>query len=242
MIVDGFENGTGPLAGITSEHVTSDQGAYLLWKSDQPLRTLNSSPWGGGFGHHSCLINRQVHKDYDAEDPIEEMNRFLLLEGLLPDETAGMLTAAWIKDAGFYSSVGDNEASKEQDHLVVSACATVGLSNKARAGNVLPFESLYPGTINIIVFINGTLTDAAMVNAVITATEAKAAALTDLGIMVEAEGISRSATGTTTDAVLIATTERGSIHHYAGTATRVGYSIGRAVYEAVMAAGKRNVK
>jgi adenosylcobinamide hydrolase len=242
MSVKRLENGTGPLDGITFELISSDQGPYLLWKSLQPLRTLNSTPWGGGFGHHTCLINRQVDKNYDAKDPIEEMNRFLLNEGLRPDETAGMLTAAWVKDAGIHTEVWVDEGKAEQDQLMVCAYVTVGLSNKARAGNTLPMTALYPGTINTIVFIHGTLTDAAMVNAVITATEAKTAALADLGIWMDSSDDGRTATGTTTDAVLIAANNRGSFHPYAGTATQLGYCIGRAVYESIMASGRKNAK
>ena len=51
----------------------------------------------------------------------------------------------------------------------------------------MPASSLYPGTINTIVVIEGSLTDAAMVNAVITATEAKAAALQALNTTIMAK-------------------------------------------------------
>jgi adenosylcobinamide hydrolase len=239
MNVSRLKNGPGPLDGITFELIHSDQGTYLLWDSLQPLRTLNSSPWGGGFGHHTCLINRQVDKNYHAINPIEEMNHFLLSEGLRPEETAGMLTAAWVKDAGIHAELWADEGKAEQEQLKVCAYVTVGLSNKARAGNPLPATALYPGTINTIVFIHGTLTDAAMVNAVITATEAKTAALADLGICMDTSEGSRPATGTTTDAVLIAANNRGSVHSYAGTATQLGYCIGRAVYESIMASGRK---
>ncbi|MGW9127543.1 adenosylcobinamide amidohydrolase [Paenibacillus chitinolyticus] len=118
--------------------------------------------------------------------------------------------------------------------IAVSAWVTVGYSNMARAGRGLPASALFPGTINIIVAVEGELTDEAMVNAVITATEAKAAALQDLGVALE-DG--SGATGTTTDAVLIASTQRGRLHRYAGTATYLGHMIGRSVYEAAMQSG-----
>jgi adenosylcobinamide hydrolase len=242
MDIETFMQGGNPLGDIQTQQIVSEQGTYLLWKSDRLLRTLNSSPWGGGFGFHSCLVNRQVGTDYHQEDPIEEMNHFLLREGLRPEETAGMLTAAMVKDVGVSTQSWEDTKKTEHGSLQVCAYVTVGLSNKARAGNVQPAASLYPGTINIVVLINGTLTDAAMVNSVITSTEAKTAALADLGVMVDSAGISRPATGTSTDAVLIATTERGSFHRYAGTATQLGYCIGRAVYEAVTAAGRKYTK
>lgn len=236
-----------PISGIRMDLISSHQGTYLQICSENPLRTLNSSPWGGGFGTHKVMMNRQVDKLYNEADPLREMGEFIQREGLNPQETAGMLTAAKVKDVGYssftwetgedgdMSEFGQNLAMEpEQEPLHVCSWVTVGLGNKARAGAELPAALLYPGTINTIVVINGFLTDAAMVNAVITATEAKAAALQALGILVEGQ----PATGTTTDAVLIAATCRGQTYHYAGTATALGYLIGRTVYEAIMHSGQ----
>ncbi|MEW9698614.1 adenosylcobinamide amidohydrolase [Paenibacillus sp. SI8] len=229
-----------PINGITMKLTECAQGSYLRIQSETPLRTLNSSPWGGGFGSHTNLINRQVDRFYQAADPIGEMNTFLAEEGIDSHVTASMLTAAKVKHVGFSSLCWEEAAQVElsthgdsRERLQVASWVTVGLGNKARAGAELPASSLYPGTINSIVIINGLLTDAAMVNAVITATEAKTAALQALGIKVGGA----FATGTTTDAVLIAATGRGRLLSYAGTATQLGYLIGRTVYEAVMASG-----
>ncbi|WP_405079672.1 adenosylcobinamide amidohydrolase [Paenibacillus chitinolyticus] len=134
--------------------------------------------------------------------------------------------------AGRSAAAGTGTAA--DNGIAVSAWVTVGYSNKARAGRGLPASALFPGTINIIVAVEGELTDEAMVNAVITATEAKVAALQDLGVAME-DG--SGATGTTTDAVLIASTQTGRLHRYAGTATYLGHMIGRSVYEAAMKSG-----
>ncbi|KRF06027.1 hypothetical protein ASG89_19980 [Paenibacillus sp. Soil766] len=223
--------------------VVSPYGRYMQITSENPLRTLNSSPWGGGFGHHRVLMNRQVDKTYNETDPLVEMEAFIAQEGLEPAETAGMLTAAWVNDVGFKELAWPleeegrelpGEMVKEDESLRVAAWVTVGLGNKARAGAILPATSLYPGTINTIVVIEGHLTDAAMVNAVITATEAKAAALQALNITINGQ----FATGTSTDAVLIAATGRGTTFRYAGTATTLGYLIGRTVHEAILASGQ----
>ncbi|SDO30098.1 Adenosylcobinamide amidohydrolase [Paenibacillus sp. yr247] len=236
-----------PISGIHMDLVSSRKATYLRICSDTPMRTLNSSPWGGGFGTHKVMLNRQVDKLYNEADPLREMDDFIQSEGLSPQETAGMLTAARVKDVGYSALTwGADEAADISEYdrklsqrlgeelLHVCSWVTVGLGNKARAGAELPAASLYPGTINTIVVINGSLTDAAMVNAVITATEAKAAALQALGVHVDGQ----TATGTTTDAVLIATTCRGQTYSYAGTATTLGYLIGRTVYKAIMASGQ----
>ncbi len=220
---DGLIYSDVPLAGCRFGFANRGNESYFLIESERPLRTLNSSMWGEGFGEYRRFMNRQVPKEYASEDPLAEMNAFMKEHGLDPQTTAALLTAANLADFG-------------HEHLClpggtdVCAWVTAGLSNKARAGKACDVSSLFPGTINTILAIGGRLTDAAFVNAVITATEAKTAALQDLNILLEEEGL--TATGTTTDAVLIGATQQGESYRYAGTATRLGYAIGRTVYEA----------
>ncbi|UJF36389.1 adenosylcobinamide amidohydrolase [Paenibacillus hexagrammi] len=183
-----------------------------------------------------------MDKHYQAEDPVGEMNEFLTLEGFNPQDCASMLTAAYVKQAGCFTlSTIDIETdrtvqsvSDEDNRLQVTSCVTSGFSNKARAGSRTG-NDLYPGTINIMVIVNGCMTDACMANAIITATEAKTAALQDLGVTLDN---GKSATGTTTDAVLIAATGRGRVLHYAGTATQLGYLLGKTVYDGLIASGR----
>jgi adenosylcobinamide hydrolase len=221
------------IQGVTASLKQYNEQHYLAIQSTFPLHTLNSSIWGGGFGTHRCIVNRQVHKSYMCDHPREEMRAFLLNSGEEPEYTAGMLTAAYVSDVGFSAETLplSNPFQEGQNSLNVSSWVTVGLGNAARAGRTHNMDSLYPGTINSIIVIDGTLSDSAMVNAVITATEAKTAALQDLQIKTKAEDA--WATGTTTDAVVIAATQRGAEHAYAGTATKLGYLIGKTVYDAV---------
>ncbi|MDF2660547.1 MAG: hypothetical protein K0Q94_3338 [Paenibacillus sp.] len=218
---------TRPVSGVHSSKETMNGSLCLTVESASRLYALNSSIWGGGFQHVRRIVNRQVSKSYMCDDPEAEMEQFIRGSGYDPGDTAAMLTAAFIEDAG-ECHVGASEG------LHVSAWVTAGLGNAARAGTSEGTDRLYPGTINSIVIVDGRMTDAAMVNAVITATEAKAAALQELGIT--ARNSTQLATGTTTDAVLIAVTGRGELYRYAGTATRVGHLIGRAVYEAALQA------
>ena len=78
----------------------------------------------------------------------------------------------------------------------------------------------------MIFLIDAHLTSAAMVNAVITATEAKTDVLLQRAISTP-EG--HHATGPSTDAVVVACTGRGEPLPYAGPATIVGCLIGRCV-------------
>lgn len=213
-----------PFPGLRSETVHTAEGDYLSVESASALLTLNSSIWGGGFGRVRHLVNRQVPKSYMCDDPEAEMESFLQSQGFDTGATAAMMTAAWIADAGEYHLSRDN--------LHVSVWVTAGLGNTVRAGTTEGTDRLYPGTINSIVIVDGQMAEAAMVNAVITATEAKAAALQDLGV--KARNSELLATGTSTDAVLIASTGRGDLFRYAGTATTIGYMIGKAVYDATI--------
>jgi adenosylcobinamide hydrolase len=226
------------IVGVTADLNNPVDHQYLSIRSNQPLYTLNSSIWGGGFGMHHVIVNRQVNKGYLCDNPAEEMRSFLLDNGELPEKTTGMLTAAYVRDVGYsteYLALKDNPAGAANLH--VSSWVTVGLGNTARAGMTKNTDLLYPGTINIIVLVDGILTDSALVNAVITATEAKTALLQDLQIKVSGEEV--LATGTTTDAIIIAATQRGASYTYAGTATKLGYLIGKTVYNAAKASAVR---
>jgi adenosylcobinamide hydrolase len=223
------------IKGITSQIIEGTGGSYagpfLHIRSEAPLRTLNSSVWGGGYGCHRHLINRHVPKSYDCSDPAAEMEQYLAAQGIDASDACGMLTAAYVQDGGYAHSSRQWGENGIRELLEVSAWVTAGLGNTARTGDSQPLERLYPGTVNIVIVADGCLTDAAMANAIITVTEAKAAVFQDLGIIVRDTG--RLATGTTTDAVLIAATGRGNrVYTYAGSATVLGHLIGRTVYEA----------
>ena len=90
------------------------------------------------------------------------------------------------------------------------------------------------GTINAMIFINRELTPGAMVTAVITATEAKSAALQELEVPSRySEGL---ATGTGTDQIAVAAKIGGEAIAYAGKHSKLGELIGRTVHDAVIQA------
>ena len=107
-----------------------------------------------------------------------------------------------------------------------------------------------PGTINILVFTNKALTDSAMVKAMMTITEAKTAALQDWG----AESVklypfmnedipdaltkerNTTATGTSTDGVILTIDTNGDVLTDAGTFSLFGDTLAKAVYVGVQRA------
>ncbi len=97
-----------------------------------------------------------------------------------------------------------------------------------------------PGTINIMVLTNARLTDGGMARAVITATEAKTAALEDLRVP-STYTKNVQATGTGTDSMIVVSGRSGPLVTYPGGHSRIGELMGKAVYEAVVEAlGKQN--
>lgn len=97
-----------------------------------------------------------------------------------------------------------------------------------------------PGTINTIILTNTTLSKRAMTRALISAVEAKSAALQDLDIRSTATPTVHPATGTGTDNVLIVQGDGPKIDATGGH-TKMGELIAKAVYDGVLqAVAKQN--
>lgn len=235
MTKAGSESGRGrkrePVCKRQRNKRRSLRSGRCRWRTHTGDRKLGAASYIEFVGMERRIRESDKHREpagrqsYDCADPAAEMKRFLQRSGFEPERTAAMLTAANIRGYGRkLAAAGGGPA--------VCAWVTAGLSNRSRAGSLRASDKLYPGTINTIVVIDGALTEAALVNAVITATEAKAAALQDMGVLTD-DGL--QATGTTTDAVIIAAVPRGGPIRYAGPATTAGAAIGAAVYEATRA-------
>jgi len=192
------------------------------------FRTLSSSLLGGGIGRKRHLLNVQVPHGYASDDPWRDAQARVQGLGLPLESCTAMMTAADVGDVVEYVANGEEFQAR--------VYVTAGVGNAARAGKERQTYAGYlAGTINIIVAVDARMTDAAVVNTLITVTEAKAAALQDMGIT-DRDG--RIATGTTTDSVIIAVNERTAftgIHQYAGVATELGNKIGIGVYDALTA-------
>jgi adenosylcobinamide hydrolase len=200
---------------------------HIIMQSEEPANVLSSAVYGGGLGHARSFVNWKVPLSYNGSDPAQDLGKRLNHWGYSPEWSVGLITAAKLTHASIIETDGDC--------FSILCCTTAGTGNAARAGLSRPVYPAYSvGTINSFLFIDGRMTPSAMVNAVIAATEAKTAALQDLGIMDPLHG--REATGTTTDSVVIAVSQSvryNELHHYAGAATTIGDSICKLVYESV---------
>ncbi|WP_416828834.1 adenosylcobinamide amidohydrolase [Ectobacillus polymachus] len=197
----------------------------IVMKHPSLLEVCSSAVHGGGIRRASHFVNWKVPLDFYESDPILLMEQKLKEWEFPIQQSIGLQTAANILDASIQEMNGDA--------FRMICCVTAGVGNSARAGKKRKTFSAYEcGTINTFLFIDGNMTHAAMINGIITATEAKAAALQDLHITDE-DG--ESATGTTTDSVVLATVQRNSYptHLFAGTATTIGNAIGCLVYDAI---------
>ncbi|MDF2961047.1 MAG: hypothetical protein K0S39_2782 [Paenibacillus sp.] len=189
---------------------------------------MGSALLGGGMGSSSYFVNLHVSKDFDSRLPEKSLENSVREFGYPPGETVGLMTAAYLQFASVQEETGDGFG------LVV--CTTGGVGNAARAGRPRTvFSSYRSGTINIMIFIQGRVTASAMLEGIMAATEAKAAALQDMSIM--DPQTKQIATGTTSDAIVIAYDPRyfqDVVHQHAGTATAIGNAIGRLVYRSVV--------
>ena len=92
------------------------------------------------------------------------------------------------------------------------------------------------GTINIILIVDGILPEHVLTNLFIVITEAKTLILSNNNIRTKAKNV---ATGTTTDAIAVAFTNRGTTVKWSGYATEFGYTIGQLVITALEKALKK---
>jgi adenosylcobinamide hydrolase len=204
-------------AAIPGIALTIDAGAVHV-RSVEPLAVLSSAVVGGGQGAVRHIINMHVADDYDGAHPEDDLHAFAAQRGV-HEPFVGLMTAAWTEHA----RVGVESRSG----LTVAAVVSVGLANPECAG-ITPPMAARPGTINTILLIDAALTPSAMVNAVITATEAKTMTLGEWEVRTH-DG--RPASGTSTDSVVVACTGRGEPLLYAGPATTAGWLVARAVRE-----------
>ncbi|MBA2873272.1 adenosylcobinamide amidohydrolase [Thermaerobacillus caldiproteolyticus] len=203
----------------------------IVVTTSQPFKVLSSSLVGAGFQWATHFVNRHVSKDYRCDDAEEEMKQYLRSHTLDVKRTIGMMTAVCLEDAAY--------VYRKEETFSLFTIVTAGIGNAVDAAKAWERDESAKGvgTINIIVFIDGTLMDAAYVQAMMTATEAKTKALYDERIL--DPKTNTMATGTSTDCIAIAASQMNTVFDYAGTITPLGKAIGRSVYEATREALRR---
>ena len=183
----------------------------LVWRGSEPVRAIGTAVTGGGLGERSWILNAEVAIEYHR-DPDEHVRQIAGELGLDTATGTGMVTAARVLDVTSWSDEG------------ASCDATVGVSTPVWAAAPDGAWSRWaPGTINLVCWVPAPLTDAALANALVTATEAKAQALFEAGV---------PGTGTASDAVVVCCPPGGG-ELYGGPRSTWGARLARAVHGAV---------
>jgi adenosylcobinamide amidohydrolase len=202
------------LAELSSRRENGVALDVLVWRLHGTMRCAATTVVGGGVGHRDWVLNVEVGDDYDRTDVAQhlaELARTFELSG----QGVGMLTAAPVRH---------RQGARVDD---VQVEATVGLSHPVWAADHECEEpARSAGTINIVAFMPVRLDDGALLNALVTATEAKSQALWDASIL---------GTGTPSDAVCVFCPVEGDSKMFGGPRSEWGSRLARAVHQAVFA-------
>ncbi|MFH9654551.1 adenosylcobinamide amidohydrolase [Streptomyces anulatus] len=229
---------------LRDRHEDGHRLHHLLWRLGPGVRVCSSAVLGGGIGPRAWILNAQVPGGYPRRDPDCHLAEIAAAEGLT-GPGAGLMTAADVAafttghDRGVTATVTAGlgvrgwaaapDTATRAPHRPEDAEAP-GSPHRPEDAEApgFPFR---PGTVNIVVTLPVALSDAALVNAVATATEAKVQALLDAGL---------DCSGTPTDAVCVAAPEPGQDggEPFAGPRSTWGARIARAVHTAVLAGAR----
>ncbi|WP_203332132.1 adenosylcobinamide amidohydrolase [Planococcus beigongshangi] len=192
----------------------------VLFKSSIPLKTVSSAIVNPGAGWFRNFMNRHVDAAYNIDNSLEEMKAFIEKNGLKSTDTVGMMTAVQTRHAIVKEYEGP--------FGTIVIAVTAGVGNGVDVSKAVE-RAMHVGTINTWIMVNGSLSDEAFIQAMITATEAKTKALQQEQVLDPLTGT--IATGTSTDSCLVASTQQGEYLPYAGPVTEIGKLIGLGVFE-----------
>jgi adenosylcobinamide amidohydrolase len=217
---------------LTEKIIVEQTSNHIHVQFSTPYQVLSSAVLGGGFAEASHILNLKVEKmaadtNSASISPVAGLSNYCM-EHDWKGHTVGMMTAASMDSCRM---TGATEGGAD-----IIVLATTGLSNARRAGDYAEHRQIGPidpgvGTINIICMTSLGMVPAAMIEAVITATEAKAAALQNLEI--KSPVSNETATGTGTDSIVIAADPIAEKIQYCGKHVVFGEILARLVIEAV---------
>jgi len=197
-------------------HLGSD---LLVFESDRELGLASTAVLGGGLGRGRCVVSIRVPPGYAGRDPAVDIRR-----------AAG--SAGWDPDVGLMTAVDLDRvriAAASADGVTAIAAVTAGVSRPWAAGsNRGPHPG--SGTINTVVVIDRGLEPAAALNLLTTVTEAKVLALLEADVRTAGGD---PASGTATDAVVVAWPLSDDRLPFGGPATAPGWAAAAAVRQAL---------
>lgn len=220
----------------TGGRLTADSSGIRCFFPERRL-ALSTSLFNGGYRLVEGIFNHHLsfYVDTEQELPGGSLNAYMEQVArqyqLVPALTTGLITAAKM------SSMAHGALSYKD--LTVEAITTAGTSHNAvRAGEPACYYEengqYHPiaGTINIMVIVNAAIPEGSLAKAIITVTEAKTAALTELGV--PSCYTAQTATGTGTDGVIIVASPDADLRCAdTGTHSKLGELLARVVGETV---------
>lgn len=219
--------------GETIVHDPETKSVSMQFES--PKKVLSTSLLNGGYredltavfnytcgGPNTCMSLKAFEKHICQE--AEAM-------GFDPDHTTGVGTAALMKNTAV--------VKKCYEALTVTACVTAGVEGNAGSAGDPAFyyggedrDIMRPGTINILLFLGADMPPGVLARAMVTAVEAKTAALREL--LVGSRYSEEPATGTGTDSMILVADPASSVYFRgAGKHNALGELIGTSVKAAV---------
>lgn len=214
------------ISGVSAEV----KGNILVIKSKPSLKVLSSAIYNGGLKDAEAVLNIQVPEGSGSDkndfhwNPDDFLNEQIQKLRLNKETTVALMTAAKMQNLSVCSEKCGDTALMVFATAGKTVAVTAGEATASKGGKK-------HGTINIIVLVDGNMTDACMVETVKTLTEAKTVALRELDLRSQFSG--DLATGTLTDSLVVACTKRGELTQFAGTYTLLGELIGKCVRKAV---------
>jgi len=205
---------------------------HIHVRFDRPSPVISSAVMNGGAVIADHILNLSVRNKFKNGFEIRQPPEVTLAEYCRYFGWSG--TAVGLMTAASMDSFRLAKATEQGIEIFV--LVTTGLSNARRAGDYAEHREIglppdKTGTINIICMTTAVLSPAAMLEAVITATEAKAAALQNLGIISPVSGA--PATGTGTDAIAVGCGHGSTEVQYCGKHVIFGEILAKLVIEAV---------
>lgn len=208
------------MKAISTPRVRIHIGSRLLvFESAEEMSIASTAVLGGGLVRGRCIVSMNVPSDYAGDDPAGDIRRAAAAEGWAPD--VGLMTAVELARVRL--------AAATSDGVTAVAAVTAGVARPWAAGST---RGPHPaaGTINAVVLLDRAMAPAAALNLIATVTEAKVLTLLEAGVRTAA---GEPASGTATDAVVVAAPLSGPCLPYGGPATAAGWAAAAATRQAL---------
>lgn len=231
-----FKNSTVDRAYIYENSIVVEFGVCRNGISTSELNGGYKKNFKIAFNHYLSQENIDFLENHSIKDYLIRQSGIL---GIDSKFTTGLLTSAQMENACV--------VTKQYRNLEVSAITTAGVRvNASRAGDSASYYEengdfqFDVGTINVIILTNVCLGPGTLANGLVTATEAKTVALSNLRI--PSQFSNGFATGTGTDGIAIfSNSESDNMLSNAGKHSKLGELIAKCVIESISEAIKRQV-